>query len=56
MIAREESYFEKFKMIGDVAQTECYMGLKNCSTCMYRKVDQNFENEYCLNALKEDKT
>lgn len=54
MTGREETYYKRFKLIKDVTKEECYMGQKNCSTCMYRKLDQNFENEYCLNALKEN--
>lgn len=44
-------YFNKYKRTKDVTLDECYMGGKNCGTCMHCKDhDSNwnwFEYNYC---------
>lgn len=54
MTAREKYYFDKYNLIKDVDSKTCD-GTGCCSTCMYRKVEQSFENDYCVLSLKEDK-
>lgn len=55
----EMLFFEKYKQTKDVTLDECYMGGKNCGTCMHcvewaREYDCKwnwFENRYCTCAL-----
>ena len=51
---KEKYYFDKYNLISAVDPKNC-CGTGCCSTCMYRKVDQSFENDYCVLSLKEDK-
>jgi hypothetical protein len=53
MIDREKYFFDKYNLIKDADFKTCD-GTGCCSTCMYRKVDQSFENDYCLLSEKED--
>lgn len=56
MTKSEKIYFEKYKMVREVALEECYMGSKNCGTCAHcREYDSNFwsfKNSYCTCAKK----
>ncbi len=56
MTTAEKNYSEKYRLIQDVAVSDCYMGSKNCGTCAHcRKYDSRyrpFENSYCTCAEK----
>ena len=54
MSKREKYYFDKYNLIKDADPKTCG-GTGCCSTCMYRKLDQNFENDYCLLSVKQRK-
>lgn len=52
MTGNEKIYFEKYKKVTEVKESNCPMGNKGfCHTCMYRReYDSNFhyfENAYC---------
>lgn len=53
MPEREKFYFDRYNLIKDMDPKTCD-GTGCCSTCMYRKVDQSFENEYCLLSHKKE--
>ncbi len=52
MSENEMYYANKYEHPGFELSKHC-SGTGCCSTCMYRKVEQNFENDYCLDAKKE---
>ncbi len=54
MLAEEKYYFDKYSLVKEVDNTKCG-GTGCCSTCMYRKINQSFENDYCMLSFKEDK-
>ena len=53
----EKDYAKKYKRCEQVSKNECYVGSKNCHTCMYCvKHDKDFipfENNYCTVVKKE---
>ena len=49
---KEKYYFDKYNLISEVDPQNCG-GTGCCSTCMYRKVDQSFENDYCVLSLSK---
>lgn len=53
MTSREKYYFGKYNLVKDTDPKTC-SGTGCCSTCMYRKVDQSFEGDYCVLSPKED--
>ena len=53
MTAKEKKYFDKYNLIKEVDSKTCG-GTGCCGSCMYRKVDQSFENDYCLTSRKKD--
>jgi putative transcriptional regulator len=47
MSENESYYFNKYNIVKDTDCKTCD-GTGCCSTCMYRKVNPNFVNDYCL--------
>lgn len=47
MSENERYYFNKYNPVKDTDCKTCD-GTGCCSTCMYRKVNPNFVNDYCL--------